>query len=873
MSAAESPACALHFDGFSILTDQRRLLVGGERMKVGARAFDLLMVLVSSRDRVVSKDELLDRVWQGLVVEEGNLPVHVSQLRRLCGPAAITTVPGRGYQFTAASLGEATPPTASSPPPPPRLPVSPVGRPETDRRRIEGTVVGNLPAVSPPLIGRETERTEVTQMLREQRFITLSGGGGMGKTRLAEAVGQRLAGQMPVWMVELASINAPELVLNTVAQGLGVTVVEVAHMRHAVVAALSVGEALLILDNCEHLAEAVGELCADLLSALPQLHVLVTSQELLRRPEETVYKLGPLSLPERIDRTNLSAVASSGALMLLQARVRQQWRLFEYTASNLDDAVTICRQLDGMPLAIELAAGRVPLLGLAGVRARLGEMFRLLTGDARVRLRRHQTLRAALDWSYQLLDESERRLLRRLGTFNGSFGLPGVREIGPDSGEDDWQVLDTLGSLVDKSLVQVRDHPSLRYLLLETTRAYALEQLALAGETETALARHAVATSKVCSHATRQRDTQAIWDEAANVRAAFAWAMHHEDRETAITLAVDSCVVFALGGLFGDVLERLVAVEPFIDDQVPIAQAAQYWQWLGRFGNDGRLPARRCVDALHTAESLFRQLRNHRHVHACLRMRAEALLDLGHTDEAFDAIDEARQIEVQGHPLADRMRRLRIEGMVCDARGQFDTAVERLEQALALARQADIHRYVVTLTQDIGQTLLNAGDAGAAEQRFRAVLGDRRPDLSVALAVAYAHMGLVTALLLQGRWSQARVGARASVPLLHRCSILLAHTECLAWLLAALGRQHQAAVVLRTADVFRAYSQTVRSPVDRVAHGATLALLRDHGIDYPGQYQPVQSADGVVQRLLDSLADEAGEADEAGRESGAQPSR
>ena len=836
-------ADALHFVGFSILPGQRRLLIDGEPAKIGARAFDLLMVLVSSRDRVVSKDELLDRVWQGLVVDESNLPVHVSLLRRLCGAAVIATVPGRGYQFTAVSRGVSTFSRTA----------------EADQlrpRALEGGQLaggGKLPAVLQPLIGRDAELLEVVQMLSEQRFVTVSGGAGMGKTRLAEAVGRQLAEQMPVWMIELASVNAPGQLLGAVGQALGVTVIDGGRLRDAVLAALSGTAALLILDNCEHLAEAVGQLCSHLLGELPQLRVLVTSQELLRRAEEAVYKLGPLSLPKRLD---LAGMVSSGALMLLQARLRSQWRQFEFTADNLGDAVSICRQLDGMPLAIELAAGRVPLLGLAGVRARLGEMFRLLTGDARVRLRRHQTLRAALDWSYQLLDASEQRLLCRLGTFNGSFGLPAVREIGADPGEDDWQVLDTLGSLIDKSLVQVRDQLSPRYLLLETTRAYALERLALAGETEAALARHAHATSKVCSQATRQRDTQAIWNEAANVSAAFAWAMRHGDRSTAIALAVDNCVVFALGGLFGEVLDRLLAVGPFIDDGVPTAQAAQYWQWLGRFGNDGRLPARRCVEALCTAESLFRQLGNHRHVHACLRMRAEALLDLGQTDAAFNAIDEARQMEVQGHPPADRMRRLRIEGMVLDARGQCAAAVERLEQALALAQQADIHRYTVTLTQDIGQTLLSAGDAVAAERRFRAVLDDQQPDVSVALAVAYARMGLVTALLMQGKQAQAHVDALAALPLLRSCGILLAHAECLAWLLATLGHPRSAAIVLRTAAAFRAHSQTACSCVDLTAQGATLVLLRDRGVDYPGGHQAIQDGDELAQFVLRALAEQ-----------------
>ena len=298
---------------------------------------------------------------------------------------------------------------------------------------------------------------------------------------------------------------------------------------------------------------------------------------------------------------------------------------------------------------------------------------------------------------------------------------------------------------------------------------------------------------------------------------------------------------------------RRLAVEPFVDERVPLPQAAQYWQWLGRFGNDGRLPAQRCVAALKTAEDLFRRLRNHRHVHACLRMRAEALLDLGNTDEAFRTIHEAHELEGQGHPLADRMRRLRIEGMILDARGQFGPAVERLEQALALARQADIHRYVATLTQDIGLTLLNAGQAAEAEQRFRAVLGDRRPDLSVALAVAYARMGLATALLAQGQLAAARAAAVDALPLLRSCGILMAHTECLAWLLAATGHLRGAAELLRTADAFRAFSQTARCPIDQRAHAAARQLLREHGEAELGDAGTASSEVEVAQIVLSAL--------------------
>jgi predicted ATPase/DNA-binding winged helix-turn-helix (wHTH) protein len=803
-------ADTLHFEGFTILPAERRLLVKGETAKIGPRAFDLLLTMVAARDRVVSKRELLERVWPGLVVEENNLSVHVSQLRKFCGQRSISTVPGRGYQFTASSIDSGLAESVA---------VSYDDRDEPDPRIIPR---GNLPAQLPALIGRESELREVQQMLDAHRWVTITGAGGMGKTRLAEAVGQERSANTHIWIVELAAVSDPRFVSNAVAQALGATIVDTERPLEAIVAALQGRNVLLIMDNCEHLIPTVAEVCRNLLRDLPLLRVLVTSQEILRCAEEVVYKLGPLSLP---DSSNLAAARETGSVRLLRERVRALSRNFEITNENLVDAAAVCQQLDGLPLAIELAAGRVPMLGLSGVRVRLRELFRLLTGDARVRLRRHQTLRAALDWSFQLLQPGEQQLLRRLGVFAGSFSIEGVRQIADDLDADEWDVLDTLSSLIDKSLVQVQGLDRPRYLMLETTRAYALEQLAACNETHDALARHARATRWVCALAARKRDTQAIWNEIANIRAAFSWTVSHGETELAVGLVNDSSVVLALGGLVGEVVQRLVEVEPWVTEQLPRPLAAQYWQWLGRFGNDGRLPAQRCVLALQTAEALFRELSNHRHVHACLRMRAEALVEHGDLAAASQAIECARQLETADSPLADRMRRLRIEAKILDGHGEFEQSVGRLNEALSMAQMADIHRYIVTLTQDIGQTLLHAGDAAGAEQRFRAVLNDPRSDLSVAVAMAYAKMGLATALLSQGQLGPAREAALEAVPLLRSCGILLAHSEVFAWLLASLGQIHAAAVLLRTAESFRGLSQTTRGATQIRACRATSDLL------------------------------------------------
>jgi len=281
---------AMHFDGFVVLPGERRLIVNGESAKIGSRAFDLLLTLIASRDRVVSKEELLERVWTGLVVEENNLSVHVSQIRKYCGPRALSTIPGRGYQFTASSVESGARRSSVSK--------------DNDRDdavespRLHSASCGNLPSLLAPLIGRDQELNDVEEMLLIYRWVTITGAGGMGKTRLAEAVGQRLSKVLQAWIVELASVSDPKFVANTVAQVLGVTIVDNDRPLESIVQSLQGQNVLLILDNCEHLIPTVGPLCVNLLRELPLLRILVTSQELLRGEDERIYKLGPLALPD-----------------------------------------------------------------------------------------------------------------------------------------------------------------------------------------------------------------------------------------------------------------------------------------------------------------------------------------------------------------------------------------------------------------------------------------------------------------------------------------------------------------------------------------------------------------------------------------------
>ena len=461
------------FHHFRLLPEQRQLLEGDTLVKIGARALDLLVVLLEHRDRVVSKHELLDLVWPKLVVEENNLQVQVLALRKLLGHGAIGTVPGRGYRFT--------------------LPVERDGNGKPSPALIEPLEParsGNLPAQPSQIIGREEDLATLQRLLEQHGLVTVAGAGGIGKTRLAQGIAHDPATQPTdgVWWVDLSSLNDPTLVPLAVGQALGLPLAGLADASVAVLNALQGKSALLVMDNAEHLLEGVARFAAAVRERAGRVKLLVTSQEVLHLIDEQVFRPDPLSLPALDD---LHSAQGSGAVALFVTRAHQADPRFELSERNLHAVVDICRRLDGIPLAIELAAARVRLLGVDGVHQRLGERFSMLTAGARAVLRRHQTLRATLEWSHGLLTAAEQVVLRRLAVFVGGFTLEAAQEAAMDESIDAWDVLELLGALVDKSMVVAEGDKVPRYRLLETTRMYALERLAEARETDTMLRRHA----------------------------------------------------------------------------------------------------------------------------------------------------------------------------------------------------------------------------------------------------------------------------------------------------------------------------------------------------------------------------------------------
>jgi predicted ATPase/DNA-binding winged helix-turn-helix (wHTH) protein len=470
---------------FQVLPRRREFLVEGVPVALGSRAFDILMVLIEAGGELVTKDEILNRVWPGMVVEEHSLQFHISALRKVLGEdrGLIKTISGRGYRFVAdisTDVGEPERfPDRGAALLPPRLP---------DAARLT-----NLPAPGSDLIGREAELSEAIALMTAHRLVTLVGAGGIGKTRLGIEVARRAlpAFADAVWIAELAPLSDPDLVPVAVATALGLEIAGGEVTSERVAAALGGKQLLLVLDNCEHVIDAAASVAEALLRGNPAAHVMATSREPLRAADERLYRVPPLAVPTEYT-SDVEDLLRYGAVQLLVARVRATEPHFVLDQRIAAATVAICERLDGIALAIELAAARAAALGVEVVAAHLDDRFDLLTGGRRTALPRHQTLRATLDWSYELLSEVERVVLRRLSIFAGSFTLEAAVEITASAELASLDVINAVANLVAKSLVIADAGDTIaRYRLFETTRAYALEKLTEASELEHIARRHA----------------------------------------------------------------------------------------------------------------------------------------------------------------------------------------------------------------------------------------------------------------------------------------------------------------------------------------------------------------------------------------------
>ena len=504
---------------------RRELRVRGSPAPIGGRAFEIVEILAQSAGELVTKDELMGRVWPGAIVNDNALQVHISAVRKALGPlrGMLKTDSGRGYRLLGSwSVREQGPETVA--------PTHDDGPPSA--AGIRKTPATNIPAVATGVIGRSTAIQRLRDLVSAYRVVTLTGPGGIGKTALALEVASGLLGEFEgaAWLVELASLSDPDLVPTAVADVLGLRLVGEDISAEAVARAVGETSLLLILDNCEHVIDAAAILVETFVRTCPRITILATSRETLRIDGEAVYRVPALEVPADGEEEP-DQILRHSAVELFIARTKALGSDFSLQVETLPSVAAICRHLDGIPLAIEFAAARAAVLGVQQVASGLRDRFTLLTRGRRTALPRHQTLRATLDWSHELLPEAERLLLRRLAIFPAGFTLDAAAAVTADTGFDTAAVTDGVVNLVTKSLVmEDKSETSSRWYLPETIRAYALEKLTKDDEADTAARRHATyfrdfSVSIATDFGSRvpSVDVGAYAREIDNVRGALDW--------------------------------------------------------------------------------------------------------------------------------------------------------------------------------------------------------------------------------------------------------------------------------------------------------------------------------------------------------------
>jgi predicted ATPase/DNA-binding winged helix-turn-helix (wHTH) protein len=528
--AAEASETVLAFNSFRFFPARRMLYEQDRLLRLGSRAIDILHVLLERAGETVTKDQLIARAWPDTVVEEGNLRVHVAALRKTLGERHIENVVGRGYCFITPVVREegVAPPAA-----PGHDAAAPAGAAAGYSSALSGGVAGGmgagtwlpefsarsasnnevigfsgarpgLPLRTARMVGRERAVAALDAQLAVRRFVSIVGTGGMGKTTVALALAAQwhAATGQGVCFVDLAPLTQTHQVPLALAAALGMGLdagdaADACAVTAAIAAGLRNQRLLLIFDSCEHLLESVSLLAELVLHGAPGVSVLATSREPLRAEGEWVHRLPALELPPEGGSLSLEDAMAYPSVQLFAERVLASAAGLTLGHGDVPLIAEICRRLDGIPLAIELAAARVELFGVRGLVARLDDACYLLKGGRRTAKVRHRTLEATLDWSYALLDEKERAMLRRLSLFRQSFSLEQALELGADldadCGDKLEQGMEALSNLVSKSLLATTAEGGVaHYRMLDTTRSYAAAKLAESGEQDVFAARYAL---------------------------------------------------------------------------------------------------------------------------------------------------------------------------------------------------------------------------------------------------------------------------------------------------------------------------------------------------------------------------------------------
>jgi len=737
MMTPNKPASGpMRFQGWELRPEERVLLVDGRPLPVGGRAFEVLLALVERRGRVVTKDELLAAAWAGLVVEENNISVQIAALRKLLGQKAIATVPGRGYQLSAAPLAAAEP-------------------------------AARAPAAldhPPELLGRQADVSEVSRRLANCALVTIVGTGGVGKTSLARELFAQQQGARAddacSW-IDLAPIREGRQVVALLAKSFGVELKDSSTEIDALVAALGRMRSVVVLDNCEHVLAELARVVRLALEGAPGIRWLATSQEPLHVAGESVYRLEPLAVPT--GRPSAAEAIGYAAVDLLCRRVADADRLFRLADADVTLAIELCAQLDGLPLAIEMVAPRVATFGLAEVHQRLGERLRLLSGGGgRGGAWRHDTLRGTYDWSYGLLSECEQAVFRRLEPFLGGFRADLAQQVASDDAAggpvDPWRALDALGALVEKSLVQRSAEDPGRFHLLESARDYARSRLDLAGETADVHARHAhaVAARFAPAQADADRMTDEQWlrhyaPERHNARAALAWASRARAPDELARLVTALAMLDWFLCRQAEILQFEVPMDVLAAAAPPLrASAFLELSWAHYSDGDHALGAQLAHEALEIFESAG---------NAALAYRAAGQLTRLH--EARPGMGEAAQSAWRRlQAFDDRQVPLRARlfcAISCGLANRPGFTVERLRELVRLAEDAGFSAIAAIGECNLTDKLLIAGrDAEVVQTADHLLRSQAQPNR----AHAFILHNKAVALIRLGRTAEAYEPAR-----------------------------------------------------------------------------------------------------------------
>jgi len=837
-----------HYDigPFHLDSEARVLLHEGHAVALGARAAAVLSFLVAHPREYVLKTAILDAAWPGLVVEEANLAVQVSAIRHVLASVAgcehwIETLPRRGYRFVGPVIErEASMEGVNSAATGVTSGASDVGHPQHG-------ISHNLPERISSFVGREKDIAEVKRLLAQNRLVSLVGVGGIGKTRLALQIAADLLDSHPdgVWLVELGSVSDPRMVAACAAQALGLPeqpgqAPTVTLCRH-----LGSRRTLLVLDTCEHVIDAAAALVAAILTETQHSHILVTSREALEVEGEQHVPLPPLSLP------TFGAAAEdwmqSEAVRLFLDRARLQRPDFAPMEGTSAAVVAICRSLDGLPLAIELAAARVSALSIDEIERRLTDRFRLLEAGSRASPPRQRTLRATLDWSHALLAQDEQRVLRRLAVFAGSFGGDSARAVAGFDLPDEGAMVHVLSRCVAQSmLVADTSGAGTRYRLLDTVRAYMRERLDQAGERTGTTRRFA---QHFCDrfHSALEdwlKLSDAAWDAAyasdrEHVRAALDWSFSSEgDAETGVALAANSGPGWLVWSLRGEGLDRLEVALARCGAQTPASTQARLWLWVGvlrQFRSIGD-----SVRALRRSVTLYRRLGDAVGTGYALIRLAGGLARSGRPRLAQRVLNASAPL-VEGHGCALAGPYFHISGFIRKSMGDLEGARADCVKSLAAYQAAGAERSALEMRGSLADTLWALGSLDAALTEFREVVAQMRASArTTKLALGVNLTNLAGVLTEVGALDEALEVAREGLPARRDAGYVFGALDHLALRAALAGKLAEAARLAGYADSNYATGTSRRQPNEARARARLHRLLLDHA-----------DADDLLRQLAD----------------------